>query len=92
MEYLPRGDIYYYLKQKTIVFREDIIKSLVSEIIVGIEILHNYGIIYRELKPENILVTNEGHIKLGDYGLSRMITKEQNQLTTFIGTLSYMPP
>jgi serine/threonine protein kinase len=75
MEYLPRGDIYYYLKQKTIVFREDIIKALVSEIIVGIEILHEAGIIYRELKPENILVTNEGHIKLGDYGLSRMITK-----------------
>jgi serine/threonine protein kinase len=36
MEYLPRGDIYYYLKQKTIVFREDIIKTLVSEIVVGI--------------------------------------------------------
>lgn len=46
---------------------------LVAEIIAGIEILHNEGVIYRELKPENILVTNDGHIKLGDYGLSRML-------------------
>lgn len=48
---------------------------LVAEIIVGLEILHNQGIIYRELKPENILVTNDGHIKLTDYGLSKMIVE-----------------
>jgi serine/threonine protein kinase len=36
MEFLPRGDIYYYLKQKSIVFREEIIKMIVSEIICGI--------------------------------------------------------
>lgn len=60
---------------------------LVSEIIVGIEILHSQGIIYRELKPENILVTNDGHVKLTDYGLSKMIVEEHNTLSTFIGTL-----
>lgn len=87
MEYLPRGDIYYYLNRKTCIFREDIIKSLVSEIIVGLEMLHNENIVYRELKPENILVTDEGHVKLGDYGLSRLTTMNKNQLTTFIGTL-----
>lgn len=49
--------------------------------------LHNENIVYRELKPENILVTDEGHVKLGDYGLSRLTTMNKNQLTTFIGTL-----
>jgi len=36
MEYMPRGDIYYYLKKKACVFREDIIKMVVAEVIVGI--------------------------------------------------------
>ena len=54
---------------------------------MGIEILHSEGIIYRELKPENILVTNEGHVKLTDYGLSKMIVSENNPISTFIGTL-----
>lgn len=73
MEYMPRGDIYYYLKRKECVFTEEIIKMVVSEIIMGLEILHNEGIVYRELKPENILVTSDGHVKLTDYGLSKMI-------------------
>ena len=87
MEYLPRGDIYFYLKKKEFMFKEEIIRMLVAEIIVGLEILHAEGIIYRELKPENLLVTNEGHIKLTDYGLSKMIIEEKNPITTFIGTL-----
>ena len=73
MEYMPRGDIYYYLERKECVFTEEIIKMVVSEIIMGLEILHNEGIVYRELKPENILVTSDGHVKLTDYGLSKMI-------------------
>ena len=59
---------------------------------MGIEILHNEGIIYRELKPENILVTNEGHIRLTDYGLSKMIISGKSQIETFIGTLEYTAP
>lgn len=87
MEYMPRGDIYYYLRRKEYIFTEDVIRMLVAEIIMGIEILHAEGIIYRELKPENILVTNDGHVKLTDYGLSKMIISETNQISTFIGTL-----
>jgi serine/threonine protein kinase len=41
--------------------------------VIGVEFLHKCGIIYRELKPENILVTADGHIKLTDYGLSKVI-------------------
>lgn len=47
MEYLPRGDIYYYLKKKSCVFREDIIKAVVAEVIAGISYLHSEGIVYR---------------------------------------------
>ncbi len=92
MEYMPRGDIYYYLKRKECLFTEDIIKIVVAQIIMGLEILHGEGIIYRELKPENILVTSDGHVKLTDYGLSKMIVSENNPISTFIGTLEYTAP
>lgn len=47
MEYLPRGDIYYYLKKKSCVFGEDVIKGLVAEVIEGVQFLHSHGIVYR---------------------------------------------
>ena len=58
----------------------------------GVEVLHSYGIIYRELKPENILVTNDGHIKLTDYGLSKMLIEDKTSTCTFVGALEYMAP
>lgn len=53
--------------------------------------MHSYGIIYRELKPENLLVTDEGHIKLNDYGLSKMI-KGKNLTHTYVGPIEYSAP
>lgn len=92
MEYLSKGDIYFYLKKKEVKFNEDVIRELVAEIVYGVEVLHSYGIIYRELKPENILVTNDGHVKLTDYGLSKMLVEDKTLTTTFIGALEYMAP
>jgi serine/threonine protein kinase len=87
MEYLPMGDLYFYLKKKEIPFTEIIIRGIIAEIVVGIGILHNYGLVYRELKPENLLVTDEGHIKLTDYGLSKVIVEDKKSIETFVGTL-----
>ncbi len=58
MEYLSKGDIYFYLKKKLVKFSEDVIRDLITEIVYGVEILHSYGIIYRKLKPENIFLVN----------------------------------
>ena len=92
MEYLSKGDIYFYFKKKEVKFSEDVVRNLISEIVYGVEVLHSYGIIYRELKPENILVTNEGHIKLTDYGLSKMLIENKTFTCTFVGALEYMAP
>jgi serine/threonine protein kinase len=51
MEYLPMGDLYFYLKKKEIAFTENVIRGIIAEIVVGIGVLHDYGLIYRELKP-----------------------------------------
>lgn len=52
------GDLYYYLRKMENSFTEDIIANILSEIVVSIGLLHSQGIIYRELKPENLLVTD----------------------------------
>lgn len=91
MEYLPMGDLYFYLRKKEVAFAEADIQNIAAEIVVGLDILHRHGIVYRELKPENIMVTDQGHIKLTDYGLSKVIDNKTS-ISTFIGTLEYMAP
>jgi serine/threonine protein kinase len=81
------GDIYFYLKKKEIPFNETIIRGIVAEIVVAVDILHKFGLVYRELKPENLLVTEDGHIKLTDYGLSKVIIEEKEAVSTFVGAL-----
>ena len=51
---------------------EEHAKYYFMEICLGIESLHQNNVIYRDLKPENILLDNEGHIKIADFGLSKL--------------------
>ena len=76
MEYIPGRDLYFYLTQEEEEqkrkFSEETIRQIAAEAILGLQYLHSKGIIYRELKPENLLCTSDGHIKLTDYALSRL--------------------
>lgn len=68
-------------------FTEKEAKFYVAELILGIDHLHKLGFIYRDLKPENVLLDSEGHIKLADFGLSKYIGNEGLNLTnSFCGT------
>lgn len=68
MEYVPGGDMMTLLIQKGI-FEEDLARFYIAELACAIEYVHNVGFIHRDLKPDNILIDQHGHIKLTDFGL-----------------------
>lgn len=90
LEYVPGGELYRLLAQKE---RLDIsqVRIYVAELALALGHLHSMGIVYRDLKPENVLIAADGHIKLADFGLAKNITS--TMLTkSFCGTAEYMAP
>ncbi|KAI0843000.1 hypothetical protein F5Y06DRAFT_291989 [Hypoxylon sp. FL0890] len=71
MEYLNGGDCASLIKVLG-GLPEDWVKKYLGEVILGVEHLHDRGIIHRDLKPDNLLIDQKGHLKLTDFGLSRM--------------------
>ena len=71
---------------------EKLAKFYIIEIILAIEYLHSMNILYRDLKPTNVLIDAEGHIKLTDFGLSSPFFLENSTSTEFWGTPEYMSP
>jgi len=70
MEYLPGGDLMTLLMTKDIL-PEDEARFYVAELVLAIESVHKLKCIHRDLKPDNILICKDGHIKLSDFGLSK---------------------
>ena len=74
MEYLPGGDLMNLLIQKDILTEKEA-KFYISELILAIESIHNLDCIHRDIKPDNILIDKNGHIKLSDFGLAKISDK-----------------
>lgn len=71
MEYCPGGDLHTLRqRQPGKHFSEQAVRFYVAEVLLALEYLHMLGIIYRDLKPENVLVREDGHIMLSDFDLS----------------------
>ena len=71
MEYLPGGDLMNLLISRDILSEEDS-KFYAAELILAIESVHKLNCIHRDIKPDNILIGKDGHIKLSDFGLSKI--------------------
>lgn len=73
MKYLPFGTLKSIVeKRKKLTLKESL--NIIYELVVAIEFLHKNNILYRDMKPENIMLTQEGHIYLIDFGLSIELT------------------
>ncbi|XP_023644926.1 probable serine/threonine protein kinase IRE4 isoform X2 [Capsella rubella] len=71
MEYLNGGDLYSLL-QKVGCLDEEIARIYIAELVLALEYLHSLKIVHRDLKPDNLLIAHNGHIKLTDFGLSKI--------------------
>ncbi|KAH7298171.1 hypothetical protein KP509_25G030400 [Ceratopteris richardii] len=71
MEYLVGGDLYSLLR-KLGCLEEHVARVYIAELVLALEYLHSLGVVHRDLKPDNILIAHDGHIKLTDFGLSKV--------------------
>ena len=92
LEYLPGKDISSYLDKEGC-FSENKAKFYICEWLAAIHSLHKKGVLYRDLKPNNVMLDKNGHIKLIDFNLSKSgFTYDLNTTNSFCGSYAYMPP
>ncbi|KAJ3434529.1 serine/threonine-protein kinase ndrb-related [Anaeramoeba flamelloides] len=79
MEYVPGGDMMTHLIRNQVLTEEQT-KFYIAETIIAVSTLHKMNFIHRDLKPDNLLLDREGHIKLSDFGLSTAYISVQNEM------------
>uniref|UniRef100_A0AAZ3NMQ1 Ribosomal protein S6 kinase n=1 Tax=Oncorhynchus tshawytscha TaxID=74940 RepID=A0AAZ3NMQ1_ONCTS len=90
LDYVNGGELFTHLVQR-VRFKEQEVSLYSGEIVLALEHLHTLGIVYRDLKLENILMDSSGHIVLTDFGLSKEFD-ELERTYSVCGTIEYMAP
>jgi len=90
-DYYNGGELFFHL-QKHKRFSENLSRFYASEIYLALSYLHKEKYIYRDLKPENVILEKTGHIKLIDFGLAKGDISNTNLTGTICGTNEYIPP
>ncbi|KAL2070886.1 hypothetical protein VTL71DRAFT_13912 [Oculimacula yallundae] len=93
MEFVPGGDLGSLINHHG-PLQEVQVKNMASQLLSALKYLHEGNITHRDVKPDNILIHSRDpfHVKLTDFGLSKMIDSEETFLRTFCGTLLYCAP
>ena len=92
LEYAQGGELFTHLAMERM-FDEDVASFYMAEMVLALEHLHqNVGVIYRDLKPENCLLDDKGHLLLTDFGLSKIAVNDDDHCGSSLGTVEYMAP
>jgi len=89
LDLMNGGDLHYHLSQHG-VFSEEHMKFYAAEVILGLEHMHRRFVVYRDLKPANILLDENGHIRISDLGLACDFSRKKPHAS--VGTHGYMAP
>ncbi|RKP09853.1 kinase-like domain-containing protein, partial [Thamnocephalis sphaerospora] len=89
IDYVSGGELFFHLQRERR-FPEARVRFYACEILSALEYLHSLGFVYRDLKPENLLLDSEGHIRLVDFGLTK--NTGDGTTSTFCGTPEYLAP
>jgi len=92
LDYCAGGELFFHLSRHR-KFPENYTRFYTAELLLALKYLHSKGIIYRDLKPENVLFDADGHVKLGDFGLAKAnISHYYKGTRSRVGTPEYMSP
>ena len=90
MPFVRGGELFQHLRTEKF-FPEDKVRFYAASIGLALDYLHSKGIIYRDIKPENILIGEDGYLKLIDFGMAKIV-KDNEKATSFCGTPEYLAP
>ena len=92
LDFMNGGDLFYHILNK-FKFKEKKVIKIAAQVLLGLKCLHENNIIYRDLKPMNILLDKKGNVKLTDFGLSKMNFHQQDNVRMSMwGTVQYLAP
>lgn len=95
LEYADRGDLFTEMqrrREKGQQFSNDEVCNIFTQIVQGLAHMHSKGIVHRDIKSLNLLLTSAGQVKLGDFGISRQLSDNTLFLNSFHGTPLYLSP
>lgn len=90
MEYVIGGELFSHLRRAGR-FNNEVTKFYAAEIVLALEYLHSLNIVYRDLKPENLLIDSTGHIKITDFGFSKRVEDRYAILWCYLNHITLSP-
>ena len=92
MEYVDGGDLSQIIEKRRTPPEEKEVIRLLIQVIIAIQYIHKHKIIHRDIKPQNIFLTKEGVVKIGDFGISKSLDSTSALAKTCVGTPCYLAP
>ena len=91
MELLKGGDLLGYCRKGSLMPVDQVLEKLAS-VADALEYAHSNGVVHRDIKPDNIILLDDGQVKVADFGIARVMSASETQTGVLLGTPSYMSP